>query len=441
VKTKVFALVAALVVIGVTIVVVVAWRKPYLAQQTLPDGKVITLVDMTLGNRHISPLAPLRDRLGTRLPAGWHKHLKIQTPPMPSAEVSSNYLTVWLTAPANTDGTARRWQLLVGDNWDNFSINNNSYSRPVAVSLASNMWLQGLPMVSWPRRAEKLRLQLYPDDGSYPSKVVAEFWVKNPGRDRKTRPWTAAPWPVTVGDGDLKFTLTSLWLGLAWQGDGWTLRPERDPLQRKTRGTFRVTKGGVAQTNWNAYHVREIRDATGNWSHGNGFVSTIRDGETMNQFSQLPLPADEAWRMTVEFSRVSGFSPDELHTVKGFIMSNEGQWGSAVTNAVGQQRLIVRWEQPWMDKSPYQISARVEPEPRGSALALIRSPVSHRLTLVRATDDRGRAVTFKNHGEGAGTTHEILNPEPDATSVDLVFAYHRSRLVTFQVKPEFYRGK
>jgi hypothetical protein len=70
-----------------------------------------------------------------------------------------------------------------------------------------------------------------------------------------------------------------------------------------------------------------------------------------------------------------------------------------------------------------------------------RQPVrnDHKLTLVRATDNRGRAVPFKNSGGGASVSHEDLTLMPDATSVNLVFAFHRSRLVTFQVKPEFYR--
>lgn len=430
-------LMAALVVIGVAIVILTSPRKSYLARQSLPDGSPITLIDLTVGHRHLSPLAPFVDRLGARLPPAWRSRLKFQSPPSTSAEVSSNYLTVWITTPGRSDGTAPRWQLLVGDDRDNFSAVNTSYSRPVAVPMASNMWLQGLPLLSWPRRADTLRIQFY-DDSSHPPKKLADFRVENPARDRKTRPWSAAPWPVTVKDGDLDFTLTSLWLGLAWPGDDWKLRPERDPLQRRTRATFRVTKDGQVQTNWNAYHVREIYDATGNWSHGNSFQSTIRNGETMNQFGQLPLPVDEPWRITVQFSRLSGFTPAELHTVKALSMPKEGKYGSGITNTFGQQKLIVYWEQPWLDKSPYQIGARVEPQPRGYGLALIRTNYVYRLTLVRATDDRGRDVTLKSHGHGPGSTHDILKLEPDATSVDLLLAYHPSRLVTFQAQPQFY---
>ena len=86
----------------------------------------------------------------------WRSRLKFQSPPSTSAEVSSNYLTVWITTPGRSDGTAPRWQLLVGDDRDNFSAVNTSYSRPVAVPMASNMWLQGLPL---------LQRMLYPGSG------------------------------------------------------------------------------------------------------------------------------------------------------------------------------------------------------------------------------------------------------------------------------------
>ena len=108
----------------------------------------------------------------------------------------------------------------------------------------------GLPVAAWPRRAKWLRLRVYPE---HESKLLAEFRVRNPGRDLKT----AAPsWPITVRDGDLEFTLTSLWVGLDSSYPDWKLRAEKNPIHRSTRASFRVTHQGEIQTNWNAHHVR-----------------------------------------------------------------------------------------------------------------------------------------------------------------------------------------
>ena len=412
-----------------------ASRRPYLARQTLPDGATLTLVAVKAGQKHESPLATLKQKLAARLPASWCASLKVYPPASTSCQISSsNYLSVWLTA-AKTKGVGPpQFILLVGDDHDNFCIDAEHHGTIVSSQVGPNQWLVGLPVAAWPRRAETIRIQVYARYAepmfypTYREKMIAEFRVKNPGRDTKAPAWTAPPWPITVRDGDLDFTLTSLWLGLGslhghLDGRLWALK---DPSQRSSRATFRVTRGDEVLTNWNAHHVRKILDATGNWSDGNGYNSLIRDGETLNQFSRPPLPASEAWRMTVEFSRMSGFSTDEVYTVTGIATPLHSRAGLA-TNALGTNVLEMGW-------------ARRSPD--GSiALWASARPLrnDHKLTLVRATDNLGRDVPFKNSGGGQSVTHEDLTLSTNATSVDLVFAFHRSRLLTFQVKPEFYR--
>jgi hypothetical protein len=321
--------------------------------------------------------------------------------------------------------SAPRLRLLFGDDHENFTINAEHHGRDVSTQLSSNFWLVGLPVAAWPRRAETIRIQVYPE---YDSNLLAEFRVKNPGRDLKTPAWTAPAWPITVRDGDLEFALTSLWLGLGPSHPDWKLRAQKDPIQRSTRATFRVTTGGQVLTNWNAHHVREICDATGNWSDGNGFNSLIREGETMNHFSRPSLPADEAWRMTVEFSRVSGFTAEELYTVSRVPVPQTGQSLRVATNSMGPYGLEIAWDTRPMDgTNAVGVWVTVQP---------VR--LDHKLMLVRATDDHERELKFKNSGGGQSVTYELLTLSPDTGSVDLVFAFHRSRVVTFQVRPEFY---
>jgi hypothetical protein len=152
--------------------------------------------------------------------------------------------------------------------------------------------------------------------------MLGEFRVKNRGYNRKTPPWKALPWPITVRDGDLDFTLTSVFLGLGYDWTDRTLSVETNYNICSTRATFRVTKQGDLQTNWNAHFIRAITDSTGNWSCSR-YYSGRRDGVTWNHFNRPPPPGDEAWQMTVEFSRVGGFDTNDLSRVVVFQVKPE----------------------------------------------------------------------------------------------------------------------
>jgi len=406
-------------------------------RHVLSDGSVITLIDVKVGERHFAPMAGVKERLAANLPARWNQRLKISPPPNTYCQFyPSNYVSVWLLAEKTNSVKPPQFDLLFEDEQGSFTCDAEHHGRAVTVPQGPGRWLVGLPVAAWPRRAETMVIQVYSkwsDPMFHPKhgeKRLAEFRVKNPGRDQRTTAWEAQPWPITVRDGDLDFTLTSLWLGLgSFHGyKDHRLWVAKEPKERSTRATFRVTRSGEALTNWLAYHVRTIRDATGNWSDGNSFSSLIQKGETFNQFGRPPLPAGEAWRLTMEFTRVSGFETGEVYVVRGVAVPPGGSAG-VETNSLGPHRIEFRWEPKRPDSSdPPSFWATVYP-----------TKSDHKLTLIRATDDRGRNVPCKNHGGGQSVTAEYVTLEPDAKTVDLVFAFHASRVVTFQVKPEFYR--
>jgi hypothetical protein len=398
-------------------------------RHVLPDGSAITLVAVKAGAQHFAPMASFKQQLAARLPASWNQRLKLSPPPSTYCQFfPSNYLSVWLLAEKPNSAGPPRFDLLLGDEDGSFTCHAEHHGQGVSVPLGPGQWLVGLPVAAWPRRADFINIQVFLP--THPDKRLTEFRVKNPGRDQRTPAWEAQPWPITVRDGDLDFTLTSLWLGLgSFHGyKDRRLWAAKEPNERSTRATFRVTRGDEVLTNWLAYHVRTIRDATGNWSDGNSFSSAIQNGETFNQFGRPPLPAREAWRLTMEFSRVSGFETGEVYVVRGVAVPPNGSGGTE-TNALGPHRIEVRWEPKRSDSS----------DPPGFWATVSPTKSDHKLTLISAKDNRGRNVPCKNHGGGQSVTAEYLTLEPDATSVDLVFAFHRSRLVTFQVKPEFYR--
>jgi len=344
-------------------------------------------------------------------------------------------MSIWITQENTNGGPKQPIRVLIADDQDNFGITDeNYYSRNVSGTVRPNVCFDGLAVLSWPRRAETLRLQIYPQSDT---KMLTEFRVKNPRRASAT-PWTAPPWPVTVRDGNLEFTLTSLWLKVGWDAREWKLWSDNRPFQTYNQATFKVTKGGELQTNWTARYVRHIRDATDNWSHGGGYNFTNRAGEIINQFDGPELPHGEAWRMTVEFSRLNGFAPHELHMLTNVPLPESARTQPAATTPIGTNQLEVRWEPRRSKTEPLHFWAEVKPQKGGFFKP--GSPMSdYRLTLVRVTDNLGRNVPFENHGGGLNTTAEKLSVASDAVSLDLVFGYEPIRLITFQARPEVYR--
>ncbi len=386
-----FCVITVSVLIALLFAFVLASRRAYLVKQTLPDGTTLTLVAIKTGDKHFSPFSGASHHVAALLPARICAWLKLQPPDQvrETYQSTSNYMSIWITQE-NTNGRSKKpIRLLIADDQDNFGITDeNYYSRNVSGALKPNVWFDGLAVLSWPRRAETLRLQVYPQSDT---KMLAEFCVKNPQRAR-TPPWTAPPWPVTVRDGDLEFTLTSLWLKVGWDAREWKLWSDTRP----------------------------------------------RAGEIINQFDGPELPDGEAWRMTVEFSRLNGFAPHEQHTLTNVPLPETALTRPAASLALGTNQLEVRWEPRTSKTEPLHFWAEVKPQKGGFFKR--SSPMSdYRLTLVRATDNMGRNVPFENNGGGLNTTSEKLSVPPDAVSLDLVFGYEPIRLITFQVRPEVYR--
>ncbi len=377
-----------IVVTALIFAVVLASRQRYLAKVTLADGTTWTLAAIKVGDKHYSPFAGASHQLAARLSPKVRGWLNLQLPEQVSEtyQSTSNYMSIWITQENTNGRPIQEIRVLVADDEDNFGItDDNSYSRGVSGTVRSNVWFDGLAVLSWPRRADTLRFQIYPKSGTT---MLAEFRVKNPRR-AKNAPWTADRWPVTVRDGGLDFTLESLWLKIAWDARRWKLRSDTRPFQTYNRATFKVVRGGVLQTNWTVRYIRHLRDATDNWSHGMGYNFATRDGEILNQFDGPELPSGEAWRITAEFSRLSGFAPHELYTLTNVPLPEIARTHPAASIPVGTNRLEVRWDARSDKTEPLLFWADVKPTNGFFA----REPVN-RLTLVRATDNLGRNCTL-----------------------------------------------
>jgi len=301
---------------------------------------------------------------------------------------------------------------------------------------------------SFPRRSESLLLHVLQFDNQVGrQRRVATFALRNPA-ERKFPEWKASPLPVSGRDGDLEFTLTRLVGGIDFRGDfGPDSRGQPRPVERRatnaldsaTLAAFRIADKGRALTNWQPVRI-EAWDATGNYLVNTSWRNEVRDDEQRMIYQWGLWPNEPAWKLRVEFSRTSGFTPQELWTVKGLSLTNvvpqsQRNFGSASgltpvteTNLMGSTLQIM----PLLDRGgsggpldSVALHIRINPPPSGL-----------RLTLVSVTDETGRSI------ERSGTSwsndyYEFgLRNLQSKRSLEVTLACHPSRYAEFIARPQ-----
>jgi hypothetical protein len=154
----------------------------------------------------------------------------------------------------------------------------------------SNGGLGVFEIYTFPRRGKELWLRLM--DGNT---LRAEFKIRNPSLGPHPV-WKASPLPITVTNAGLEVTLEEC---------------VADKEVRKTRCVFRVKENGVESTEW-APAAYEVSDATGNhWRPSPQSYTIISQEEArivMAEFLGALWAEEQAWKLRVEFKRLSGAS-------------------------------------------------------------------------------------------------------------------------------------
>jgi hypothetical protein len=380
----------------------------------LGDGSVLRLESVQHGARHFDPFAPVWAQLSARMPDSWRKQLPIpQAQPLYADARVTNYLSLWFswTGQPKTPGEMP-FALRVADDAGNAM--SLEAHRGTARFLDDGQWSVGFPVANLPRRARQLRVQLL---GASTAEPQAEWRIENPLHDPDTPPWRATNWPVTVRDGDLEFSLSALRVGVP--NTSWGSVPN----SRQTLAEFHVTRAGVEQTDWLAYHVEEIRDATGNRTDGNAWNHDRTGDVSWIRFGESPPPLGEAWRLRVEFTRRAGFASNELWVVRHVpvdLTLAEGRFVSPPVSGKTLSLVALRSRGSPNSGGQSELEVGISPDRKG-----------HQLTLVAATDEQGRRVSVTG---GSGTDQMsllTLDLKPDAQFVDFTLALHPGRFIEF----------
>jgi len=415
---SVAALVGAFLLIG-------GWAlssDPFTPSRRLPDGSLLTFAGVTSDNRkefvygkwwqkllypHLP--RPLRASLGCTVVSG--------------AFQGPNSLCVW---------TFRRGGSPDGMDYRNVAVFDEA-GREASVEHWTTVrapdgrgMLQGWVFRRFPRRTPTLGFRIYGDPPKHDGAVLAEFTTSNP-TPGPYPVWVPEAQPIRKSDGDLEVTLKRLAAGGL---------PNRGQIETAD-AVFGFSRAGHPVSGWRPLRFT-ASDATGNrWEPAVWNVRSDRDGLhclLTGAFKQ----ESEVWKLGVEFYHASAFQPRELWTVRNVAVPAKGKFTRSQATAsregaelrllgiAGEQALL-----PGGDPG-YNVSTRAQATVQ---VRFDRALKGHRLALVRAVDDQGRPVrTAFNYREGDLCVFALKVP-PGARALDFTFAAHRSRRVTFLVKP------
>jgi hypothetical protein len=396
----------------------------------LDDGTKLTLLGTTCGYYH---MAPGYENLRT---ANW-----IYTP--------SNTTVVWIEE--EPEPSKQPIELLVSDRANTGCVNLEARQQSF---VKSGVFLQSFVMRAYPRWDKETILRVRPYRGV---PVKGEFVITNP-KPGTFAQWTPSPLPDMESDGDLEVTLRKLFAGVPLPHyQGRTNESANDPANQCVHLNFDFRQNGQSTTNWAPWPV-QTTDVAGNWSRGlirgyptNGIYSNnplnwVFDG----YFYQPGLWPDRPWKVRLEFIQRSGFSDDEMVTFTNVPVKPGTQqdwddewtaWDVGRTNfpftviPATVKGVHLKLLPPLLLSDQYSTG---HPKDIGIIIGADPgfNPKGMNLTVVAATDDRGRDLwSFEKPAWAGHYSIEFARVHDDIKSLNLTLALHKSRFVEFTVKP------
>ncbi len=431
-KPIVLFLLVALVVAGVA-----GWslrNRGFKAQSIPLGGGQLTLASVQGGHFHANPFDTPWKLWFARIPPAWISRLKISFPKAIQNSGGSDtnaFLTCWFTWNTNFSaagampGNSALGIHVADDEGNVFGSVQGAGAN--GTTRANNPWeAHRLNIV--PRRSEWLRILV--SDSPWSGKSLGEFRVRNPLWDRDSAPFAGNAIPTTSASDDLEATL-----------ERFTVVTNRILPQygkHTARLEFTLRQRGQTTTNWVAYHVASVRDATGNAGDGNSWNHGWDNQRAFVQFSQYPLPHDEPWSMDIEFCQRGGFPTNEVWELKGLQIARayDGSYPSQSRTNHGS-RITLSPVVPDPNGRDFGSGNTNTPVRVLAKLSVDKAPDARRwhTTIVSATDDLGKDVTSNAWSGGDDTREFGFELSPGARSIDLKIAYAPSRMIHFVAKP------
>jgi len=412
--------------IGIVIAVIWWLRRPQMI--VLSDGTRLTLIGVEYGKHHIYPkMEKTEQDAGDGDPT--------------SFDTTNDTLVVWILQEHKGNNQWLNYEIL--DGAGTTCVGNLTR---ITSQISDGKEIAGVQSENFPRRDRSFYLRVTTwVDGKW---VIAkrQFTISNPVHETTFAQWTPDSLPNTQSDGDLEVTLTKLVVAALVPYVYNKGVPKTDPMNKCVQIAFDVQENNRPATNWRPGKI-ETSDTAGNAVQSE-VAHYIRNGKSTTYF-QPGLWPDETWKLRMEFTRISGFTKDEMWTVT-----------NVPVNAVGSNDLQNVWNNDSGTNSAFAettnngihfeifpakiFTDQSEDGDRHITINLKTDPNLEsegiRMTLVKATDDQQRKIRYAG-GNRSGANYEFqFTKAPDAKSMNLTIALHKSRFVEFTVKPDMASG-
>ena len=418
--------IVSVVIAGIAVDAYLWFHKPQIIK--LSDGTKLTFVGVTYGKHHVPPKIKIAGRSsrgnGARL------------------DSTNDTLVVWIEAE-HKPNQYPNFELAVYDKANTACATSSLRTQS---QVKNGVDVMAFRLDAFPRWDGKmiLRVMSYGQRGQQVSKE--QFVVSNPA-GRSYAKWATDPIPDTQSDGDLSVTLMKLVAGAQSpynRGNGVT---RNDPLNKCVQLDFDFQQKGQSMTHWRPVRV-VTSDAAGNSIQGwiNGYY---QNGQTSGyQYREGLWPDEPAWKLRVEFSRISGFSDDEVWAVTnvpvqpGTQQDVQNAWNSnwnssGKSNSAFAETTVNGIHVKLFPAIQYQdqnngggqsvsYSLKADPDPEAQGM---------RLTPLKISDDQGRELQNRGSSWGGGNYQYQYSNARNVKALNLTIVIHKSRYVEFTVKP------
>jgi hypothetical protein len=413
-------------VISVLVLGLAGWLYVWLRPQTivLTDGSRLTLLGVTYGKHHSFTT---KDKWGRT----------IRGNPL---DTTNNSICLWLEQE-NKPNSSPQYRFRAYDR-ANSSCADSSGQYFASGPLWSKTELASILFEAFPRRGRRIYFRAWrwsPRTGML-EQAEREFVIRNPARGDRFPIWFPPPLPNTQSSDDLDVTLTRLERNVDLNNSETEPTKSRDLGNKAVQVVFRIEQNGNAVTNWRPVQI-ETMDATGNRTVNRVWDTQTENGDNVVNYQWGLWPDEPAWKLRVEMSRSSGFSPGEIWSPSGLSLT-PGDINDLWRNDKSMQPIA----EATIDGHHIQLFPIIQIAPEkvrqtGDTEAVFRihispPPEGTQLTVITITDDRNDPIEFHDWGSGRGDYRFGMKNMGNTRTLNITLALHRSRYVEFTAKPE-----